>query len=242
MKSLLKTPQERICVALDVSDLNTAKSLAEKLVDYVAFFKIGFELFTGLGPAAVTAVKDVGGKVFLDLKFHDIPATVSRSAGAATRLGVSLLNVHASGGAEMMEKAAATVVETAKEEKLAKPFLLAVTVLTSLDSQILDKELHVEGSLQDHVVHLAKLAMRAGLDGVIASPQEIVSVREACGPECLIVTPGIRPAGIAAHDQRRIMTPREAIQAGADILVIGRAITGHPEPTEAAKRILYEIS
>ena len=241
MKALLKTPQDRICIALDVSDLNTAKALTEKLVEYVGFFKVGFELFTGSGPAAIKAVKNLGGKVFLDLKFHDIPTTVAHAVVVATSQGVSLLNLHASGGVEMMQKAAVQVAETAKQQNLDRPFLLAVTVLTSLDSQTLDRELHVVGSLQDHVVHLAKLAIAAGLDGVIASPQEIAPVRQACGQECLIVTPGIRPAGIAAHDQRRVMTPREAIKAGADILVIGRAITASPDPIEATKRILDEV-
>jgi len=242
MKLTLTSPKERICVALDVSDLETAKALAESLSDHVGFFKVGFELFTAVGPAAIVAVKDVGGKVFLDLKFHDIPATVSRAAVAATSMGVTLLNLHTSGGSEMMEKTVAAVAETAKQRGLIRPLLLGVTVLTSLDPQILDRELRVNGSLQDHVVHLAKLAMRAGLDGVIASPQEITLVREACGPSCLIVTPGIRPSGEAAHDQRRIMTPREAIEAGADILVIGRPITGSSNPAEAADRIIDEIA
>lgn len=242
MKPPIRTPRERICVALDVPDVNTAKALTEKLVNYVGFFKIGFELFTNEGSGAVSAVREVGGKVFLDLKFHDIPATVAQAVVPATRLGVALLNLHASGGSEMMQKAAVAVAKTAEREKIDKPFLIAVTVLTSLDSKILKNELHVAGPLQDHVVHLAKLAMAAGLDGIVASPQEVVAVREACGQDCLIVTPGIRPLGVAAHDQKRTMTPKEAIRAGADIIVIGRAITGSPDPTDAAKRILDEIA
>jgi orotidine-5'-phosphate decarboxylase len=242
MRPLFGSPKERICVALDVSDLDTAKNLASSLAEHVGFFKIGFELFTASGPAAVTAIRDIGGKVFLDLKFHDIPATIERAAAAATNLGISLLNVHASGGLEMMAKAATSVAQTAMKIRFTRPFLLAVTVLTSLDSQILSQELHVAGSLRDQVVHLAKLAIAAGLDGVIASPQEITLIRQACGKDCLIVTPGIRPSGEAANDQRRTLTPKEAIIAGADILVIGRPITGNPNPVDAAKRILDEIA
>lgn len=242
MRISIESPQERMCIALDVSDLDSARSLAERLIDYVGFFKIGFELFTSYGPVAVETIKDIGGRVFLDLKYHDIPATVSRAAAAATRMGVSLLNVHISGATDMMKKTVTMVDATAKEEELSRPLLLGVTVLTSLDSGILNEELRVEGALQDHVVHLAKLAMAAGLDGIIASPQEIVSVREACGEDCTIVTPGIRPKGSAPDDQRRIMTPREALNAGADILVIGRAITNQPNPTEAAKQILDDIA
>lgn len=242
MRIPFQSPKERICVALDVSDLTTARSLVERLADHVGFFKVGFELFTTSGPTAISAVKHAGGKVFLDLKFHDIPATVARATAAATSLGVSLMNVHASGGSEMMEKAVASAAETARQTGFPRPLLVAVTVLTSLDSQILEKELRVVGSLQDHVVHLANLAVAAGLDGVIASPQEIMRVREACGHECLIVTPGIRPSGEGAHDQRRIATPKQAIAAGADILVIGRPITGSANPVEAAVRIVDEIA
>jgi len=242
MRPILEHPRDRVCVALDVSDLDTAKSLVGRLADHIGFFKIGFELFTAAGPPAIGAVKDVGGRVFLDLKFHDIPATAARAAAAATTLGVSLLNLHASGGSEMMATAAASVADIAKQKGLARPSLLAVTVLTSLDSQILDTELRVVESLQHHVVHLAKLAMAAGIDGVIASPNEVALVREACGDECLIVTPGVRPSGEAAQDQRRIMTPKEAIKAGADILVIGRPITASSNPTEAAESILDEIA
>ena len=220
MRPRLKSPQERICVALDVSDLGAAKNLVENLVMHVGFFKVGFELFTSVGPSAVSLVKGLGGKVFLDLKFHDIPNTVAQAAAAATKLGVTLLNVHASGGKEMMAKAAAAVAQKAREERMDKPFLIAVTVLTSLDTRILETELRIPGNVEDQVVHLAKLAMASGLDGVVASPQEITAVREACGSEFLIVTPGVRPLGVSADDQKRIMTPKEAIKAGADILVL----------------------
>lgn len=242
MKPRLATPQERICVALDVSDRDAAKGLTKQLIEYVGFFKVGFELFTSIGPAAVRTVTSIGGKVFLDLKYHDIPTTVAHATEAATEIGVSLLNLHASGGSEMMEKAVDAVAVAAREKKVNRPFLVAVTVLTSLDLQILNRELRITGTIQDQVVHLAKLAMAAGLDGVVASPTEVVAIREACGPECLIITPGVRPLGIPADDQRRIMTPKEAIEAGADILVVGRAITASPEPAEAAKRILDEIA
>ena len=242
MKPEFKNPQDRICVALDTSDINRAKSLVQTLTEYVGFFKIGFELFSSFGPTAVEMVRDMGGKIFLDLKYHDIPATVSRAAISATRQGISMLNVHTSGGLEMMETTVKSVAEAVKRESLAKPFILGVTVLTSLDARILKKELHIRGTLQDHVVHLAGLAMKAGLDGIIASPQETESIREACGSECLIVTPGIRPAGTPTDDQRRIMTPKQAIESGADIIVVGRAITSHPNPPEAAKSILDEIS
>jgi len=242
MKPTFENPRDRICVALDTSDLNSVRILVETLTKYVGFFKIGFELFTGFGPTAVTMVRDMGGKIFLDLKYHDIPATVSNAAAAATRLGIEMFNLHTCGGLEMMERTVSLISQTVQNDNLDKPFLLGVTVLTSLDARIIDEELHITGTLQDHVVHLARLAMRAGLDGVIASPQEITLIREACGPECLIVTPGIRPAGTPTDDQRRIMTPKQAIESGADIIVVGRAITSHPNPPEAAKSILDEIS
>lgn len=242
MKPSLENPKDRICVALDVDDIKKAERLTIELVDHVGFFKIGLELFTEAGPAAIRAVKKIGGKVFLDLKFHDIPTTAVRAAKVASRLGVSLLNFHASGGLEMMATSAASFANGVKKEGAIQPYLLAVTILTSLDSEKLEKELHIVGSLKDQVVHLAKLSVEAGFDGVIASPKEITLLREALGDEILIVTPGIRPHGADAHDQRRIKTPQEAIKEGADILVIGRPITASPNPADAAKRILDEIN
>lgn len=242
MKAEFKEPRDRICVALDMADPGAARGLAASLVDYVAYFKIGFELFTSAGPAAVTALQELGVKVFLDLKFHDIPNTVAGAVVAATRLGVSMLNVHASGGAEMMAASARAAADAAERERVERPVVLAVTMLTSLDTQILNSELRIPGTVEDQVVHLAKLAKAAGLDGVVASPLEVALVREACGPEFLIVTPGVRPSGAAAGDQRRVMTPGQAIHAGADILVIGRPIVASANPVDATKAIADEIA
>ena len=235
------TAKERLVLALDVDDFKKAEELVGKLSDYVGVFKIGSQLFTAEGAKVVNMVSKRGSKVFLDLKFHDIPNTVARAAEVATKLGVYIFNVHTSGGYEMMKAAA----EASKKISLAlgvrKPLILGVTLLTSINQEILEKEIGVKKKLEEQVVHLAKLAKAAGLDGVVASSWEIKEIREACGEDFVILTPGIRPAGKSSDDQKRIMTPREAIKLGADFLVIGRPIRNASNPVEAAKEILREM-
>jgi orotidine-5'-phosphate decarboxylase len=235
------TAKERLVLALDVDDFKKAEELVSKLSDCVGVFKVGSQLFTAEGAKVINMVNERGGKVFLDLKFHDIPNTVARAAEVATKLGVYIFNVHTSGGYEMMEAAS----EASKKISLAlgvrKPLILGVTLLTSINQEILEKEIGIKKKLEEQVVHLAKLAKAAGLDGVVASSWEIKEIRKTCGEDFVILTPGIRPAGKSSDDQKRIMTPREAIKLGADFLVIGRPIRNASNPVEAAKEILREM-
>ena len=236
------TPEEarkKIIFALDVHGLDDIDRWAEALAGKVGMFKVGKELFTSCGPAAVKAVQRHGGQVFLDLKYHDIPNTVARAMLEAARLGVQLTNLHAMGGAEMMETAVAAVQKEFSDAE--RPRLLAVTILTSSTDLTL-RQVGIEHSVQDMVVRLARLAKASGMDGVVASPLEIGLIREACGPDFLIVTPGVRPTFAAADDQKRIMTPGEAVSSGADYLVIGRPIAKAADPVQAAEFIAAEIA
>jgi orotidine-5'-phosphate decarboxylase len=225
--------------------------MAERLQGHVGLYKVGSELFTAEGPVPVRYLITTGHKVFLDLKFHDIPNTVRAAAREAAELGVSLVNVHASGGRKMMEAALEGVRSAVAADqgdpsepqvppRQAGPKVLAVTVLTSLEAQDL-AGLGISGTPMEAVVRLARLAQSAGLDGVVASAHEIVAIRQACGPNFLIVTPGIRPAFSAINDQARIATPASAMAAGADYLVVGRPITGAPDPVAAADAIVVEM-
>jgi orotidine-5'-phosphate decarboxylase len=236
-----RDPKDRLIVALDVDTLNAAERLVERLQGLVTRFKVGSQLFTASGPAGVEAIQKRGGEVFLDLKYHDIPNTVAGAAREATRMGVFMFNVHASGGVGMMRAAAESATATAKELAVRRPLVIAVTVLTSLDRAMLARELGVTSSIEGHVLHLCQLAREAGLDGTVASPNEIVTIRNGLGPRWVIVTPGVRPAGSDAHDQARIATPGVAARAGAHYLVVGRPITAAAEPVKAAERVLTEI-
>jgi len=233
--------RDRLIVALDVETLAEAERLVDRLQGQVTRFKIGSQLFTAAGPPAVESVHKRGAEVFLDLKFHDIPNTVAGAAREAARLGVLMFNVHASGGHTMMAAAAKGAAAAAKELGVRRPIALAVTLLTSLDRAALGRELGVATSVEGHVLHLARMAAEAGLDGCVASPNEIAALRTTHGPAWVIVTPGVRPAGSAAGDQFRIATPRAAARAGAHYLVVGRPITGAPDPAAAAATILQEI-
>ncbi len=186
-------------------------------------------------------INKAGAKVFLDLKFHDIPNTVKGAAESATKLGVYVFTIHTSGGYEMMKAAADAARETSIKLGIKKPFVLGVTVLTSIDQQVLKKEMGVKKSLKEQVVYLAKLAKSAGLDGVVASPQEIREIRVSCGEDFIILTPGIRPKSRFLDDQKRVMTPKQALKQGADFLVIGRPIRNAKNPVEAAQDILKEM-
>lgn len=234
------TPNERLIVALDVDTREKALELLEKLKKDVKIFKIGSELFTSCGPGIVEDVKRKGCGVFLDLKFHDIPNTVAKSAIAAARLGVSILNIHALGGQEMMKRAAKGVREEAKKLKIDKPKVIAVTILTSMDENNL-KKIGVDDNMEKQVLRLARLARDSDLDGVVASASEINLIRKNIGEDFLIVTPGVRPSWAKADDQKRIATPKEAIGNGADFIVVGRPIIEAPDPAIAARKILEEI-
>jgi orotidine-5'-phosphate decarboxylase len=229
--------RDKIIFALDVHDLEEIERFSEMLSGKVGMFKVGKELFTSCGPHAVQAVERHGGKVFLDLKYHDIPNTVAKAMVEAARLGVQLVNLHALGGGEMMETA---VREVHREFGDQRPRLLAVTILTSSTARTL-QQVGIEHPVEEMVVRLARLARESGMDGVVASPLEIGPIREACGPDFLIVTPGVRPAFAAVDDQKRIMTPAEAVAAGADYLVIGRPIAKAVDPVAAAEQIVDEI-
>ncbi len=236
-----RDPRDRLIVALDVETPAQADRLTEQLEGQVRHFKIGSQLFTAAGPTVVEAVQKRGAEVFLDLKFHDIPNTVAAAAREATRLGVFMFNVHASGGRVMMKAAADGAMAAARQLSVRRPLVIAVTVLTSLDRATLHREIGIASSVEGYVLRLTELAREAGLDGNVASPNEIAAIRRSLGPDWAIVTPGVRPAGSAADDQSRIATPAAAARAGAHYLVIGRPIIGAPDPAKAAQAVLAEM-
>lgn len=233
--------KEKIIIALDVSDVTYALEIVDKFKDYVEVFKVGLELFTAGGPAVVEEINRRGKRVFLDLKFHDIPNTVTKAALNATRLGVYMLNLHASGGLEMMRRCKEAVVEFCLKENVPRPKLLGVTVLTGLTQEVLKGELGIQHSLRTHVKELSRLSIEAGLDGVVASGHEVSILRNHFGKNLLIVTPGIRASWNPPDDQKRTMTPRQAIREGADYIVLGRAVLNQPDPFKALELITAEI-
>ena len=234
-------PSNPVLVALDVESAAKALALADTLRGAVGGFKIGKQLFTAAGPSMVRELTGRGDRVFLDLKFHDIPNTVAGAVESAVGTGAWMVNVHASGGSAMMRAAGEAARKTAERLRQPRPLVIAVTVLTSLDHDGL-AEIGVARGLIDHVVHLATLAQASGLDGVVASPQEVQAIRAACGAEFQIVTPGIRPAGHSGQDdQSRTLTPAQALAAGSSYLVIGRPITAAPDPRQAAEAIVATL-
>jgi len=235
-----KSMRERLIVALDVDSLEQVRTLVRTLAPEVGMFKVGKQLFTHAGPQAVRLIRELGGEIFLDLKFHDIPTTVAKASIEATRLGVKMLNVHASGSLKMMRAAVSEVRRVCRQERRARPLLLGVTVLTSLDKADLGR-VGVTGDVADQVVRLALLTQQAGMDGVVASPREVAVIRQACGRRFVIVTPGIRPASGRPDDQRRVMTPSEAMRAGVDYIVVGRPIVQARDPIAAAREIVAEM-
>lgn len=234
--------QDRIFVALDTADEKEALRLVDRLGDDFRSYKVGMQLYNWAGPELVRRLQAEGCRVFVDLKFHDIPNTVAGAADSLTRLGVFMFNVHAAGGYEMMRRAKEAAVRRAKAEGGTVPLVIGVTQLTSTSQQRMNEEIGIAGTVEETVVRYARLAQRAGLDGVVASGHEVASIREACGKQFLTVVPGIRPTWAGKQDQVRVMTPRQALAAGADYLVIGRAITAAADPRDAARRILEELA
>lgn len=230
-------PHERIIIPLDVDDMEAAEELVRTLRPVVGMFKIGKQLFTAAGPAAVDRVHGLGGRVFLDLKWHDIPNTVAAACRIASGLGVAMMNVHASGGRGMLCAAREAVDRTAAT---ARPLLLAVTVLTSLGDQELPA-VGVEGTAASQVARLAALAIGCGMDGFISSPREVAGLRSAHGMRPTIAVPGVRPTWAAHNDQQRVATPADAVAAGADYLIVGRPITAASDPRSAAERVAAEL-
>ena len=234
--------KDRLIVALDVGNLKDAERLVDKLFPAVNIFKIGSVLFTSAGPNAIKMVKEKGGEVFLDLKFHDIPNTVAGACEAALRHGVFMLNLHTLGSVRMMKESVKRCKEVCEKERLSKPIILGVTILTSMYEEDL-KAVGIKRGLEEEVLYLAGLAKDSRLDGVVVSPHEIETIRKRFGKKFIIVTPGVRPLeGLTKDDQKRTMTPAEAIKKGADYIVIGRPIICHADPLKSTRQILDEIS
>ncbi|MEW6097536.1 MAG: orotidine-5'-phosphate decarboxylase [bacterium] len=229
------TPQERLIVALDVDNLKEAARLVNLLIDYVTIFKVGAQLFTAVGNDAVKMIQDKGGKVFLDLKYYDIPNTVAQATKIVAKMGVFMYTIHTLGGKEMM-KAVVDVIST----QHTKPLVIGVSILTSLNQEGL-KDIGITKNLNDEVVALAKLAKSSGLDGIVASTYEVSEIRNQCGLDFIIVTPGIRPGGSILDDQKRVATAKEAIADGADFIVVGRPIIAHQNPAKVANQIIKEM-
>jgi orotidine-5'-phosphate decarboxylase len=232
---------DRLIIALDVNGREPALALVAALRPKVCRFKVGLELFTSCGPALVREIIGKGGLVFLDLKLHDIPHTVARASVEAARLGVEMFTLHLAGGALMARRAVDEVEAHCRIYRIPRPKILGVTVLTSFDQEDL-APIGITRPLDEQVLALAALAREAGLDGVVASPREVRALRAACGRDMLLVTPGIRPAGSNPQDQVRTLTPREAIEAGADRIVVGRPIVAARDPLEAAETILLQMN
>jgi orotidine-5'-phosphate decarboxylase len=232
-------PKEKIILALDVEHFEEAQRLVLEFRDHVGMFKVGKQLFTHCGPKIVDFIKLKNSKVFLDLKYHDIPNTVAKASIEATRLGVDMLNVHASGGLTMMKEAKTALTNAAKDLRVLRPRIIGVTVLTSLDDAEL-KRIGIDLTAHDLTKRLALLAREAGLDGVVASGEDIEMIRESCGGDFLIVTPGVR-VDEKKDDQRRTITPVEAVLRGATYIVLGRTVTAGANPKELLTRIIKDI-
>ncbi|NQT06421.1 MAG: orotidine-5'-phosphate decarboxylase [Candidatus Omnitrophica bacterium] len=232
--------KDRIIVALDVNDVEICRNLLDKLYPTIKTFKIGSQLFTTAGQEVLNIMKLKGAASFLDLKFHDIPATVGKSAAAAAKLGIDMFDVHACGGPSMMKKAVESSREVSDKLNTKRPLILGITVLTSMNKKDLES-IGVERDVKDQVLYLAETAKKSGLDGVVASAEEIEIIKKKLGEDFIVITPGVRPAGAAKADQKRVATPKEAFDRGADYIVIGRPITEAEDPKDAAEKIISEI-
>lgn len=233
--------RDRLFLALDVGSYRLAEEIVALLQDYVGGFKVGSQLFTRAGPRILRFIKKTGKPIFLDLKYHDIPATVAKAAEEAVRQGVSIFNVHISGGYEMMWASVMACDRLSREKSLPKPLILGVTLLTSLSENDL-RDLGIQRRIKNQVLSLARMAKKAGLDGVISSPQEVRALRETFGRDFIILCPGVRPAKSSKHDHHRIATPKEAISSGADYIVVGRPVLEASNPVLICQRIIQEIS
>lgn len=233
--------KDRVIVALDTPDKIMCERLITSLTGTVKMFKIGSELFTACGYEAVDMVLNAGSEVFLDLKFHDIPNTVGNVSQVASRFGVRMFNVHALGGEKMMRAAKTAVDGETQKRGLKRPILLAVTILTSVSEEDMRYVLGTERTIDEQVLHLARSAKEAGLDGVVASAHEVAMIKKHIGDDFVVVTPGVRPAWGTTQDQVRVVTPKDAFDRGADYIVVGRPITAAADPVEAAKRIIAEL-
>lgn len=238
-----KLARSKVCLALDnLHSFDEVKSCIQELSPVVGMFKIGKELFTRFGPRVVEVVYDSDAEVFLDLKYHDIPNTVKGAAYSATQLGVFLFNVHASGGQTMMQASLEGAQNAAQTHNLRLPKIIGVTVLTSIDREILNKDLCIPGSVEEQVLHLAKLTQASGLNGIVCSASDLSAIKESLPSDFLYVTPGIKgPNTPAGSDQKRVFTPQNAVQAGASILVVGRAITAAADRVKAGQEVLDDI-
>jgi orotidine-5'-phosphate decarboxylase len=237
-----KQASDKLIFALDAKNYEEALSWVELLSGHVGMFKVGKELFTAVGPKIIQSIKDRSQKVFLDLKFHDIPNTVARAAEAAVNLNVDMFNIHASGGSQMIKEAVLAAADCSDKLGRTKPIILAVTVLTSLNNDDL-KEIGFQKNTGELVIHLARLAKDAGASGVVASPQDIATLRKNLGNDFVIVTPGIRSAAEAKKDdQKRTLSAYEAVKTGADYIVVGRPIRAASNPLEACRQIVQEIA
>ena len=228
---------EKIMIALDYASPAEAEKLLARLNGFPCYMKVGMQLFYAAGPAFVERLKDAGYRVFLDLKLHDIPNTVKGASASVAKLGVDMFNVHASGGVRMMEAAKEGAAQAG-----ANPIIIAVTQLTSTTQAVMNEQIGIPGKVEDCVLHYAKQANEAGLNGIVASPREVKMVKQQLGSSFITVTPGIRPTWAAKGDQARIMTPVDALNEGTDFLVIGRAITSADDPAKAMERIIKEMS
>jgi orotidine-5'-phosphate decarboxylase len=233
--------KSRLMIALDVDSREKAEEWVHKLKLQAGYFKVGLQLFTLAGAEMVRSIRARGGRIFLDVKYHDIPNTVAKACESCCTMGIDFVNVHALGGKEMIKAAAASLKENATRMRVQKPILLAVTVLTSHDARSLRQDVGLKSTPEKEVLRLAKMAQAAGAEGVVCSPKEVSAVRKACGPKFIIVTPGIRGAGAPKQDQKRTLSAAQAIGKGADYLVVGRPIMGAPDPVEAAKAIVDEM-
>lgn len=233
--------KDKLILALDVDNIEEARSLIKELKEYIGVFKIGLQLFTSIGPDIINMAHDEGVKIFFDGKFNDIPNTVAQASSNLIKMGVSFFNIHISGGSKMITATVKLAHDTAKRRNLPAPIILGVTVLSSINQDILTEELGITDEIDDYVVYLAKMAHENGLSGVVASVREAEKIRHACGKDFVILCPGIRPSWAEINDQQRIATPADAIKAGADYMVIGRPILAASNRIDAAKMIIDEI-
>lgn len=233
--------KEKLVLALDVEDIEVAKKLVDETSNYIGCYKVGLQLFCGYGLEIVNYIKEKNSNFFLDVKLHDIPNTVEKASYNVIKNGANFFNVHATGGIEMMRAARKGADEASKKYNKKRPIILAVTVLTSISQEVLTNELSNSKSVEDYVIQLAKNAQKAGLDGVVASAQELKAIKKELGPDFKVLTPGIRPSWSVKDDQKRIATPSSAIKDGADYIVLGRAVTKADNKIEALEKIYKEI-